>query len=147
MHDALDLRELLGDEVIQRQESGYHLDAVLPQAEKVLQSDGPRWSAELEQAYRLLETASVRPDWPYQEPQDEAVILAIPSAAATTAPPGPNDWPTGCTRPGWPARLAATWANPSRASAGTAPGCAATSSRPLTRSPTTCRCWTQCLRA
>ncbi len=91
MHDALDLRELLGDEVIQRQESGYDLDTVLPQAEKVLQSDGPRWSAELEQAYRLLETAPVRPDWPYQEPQDEAAILAIPSAAATIAPPGDSE--------------------------------------------------------
>ena len=91
MHDALDLRELLSDEVIQRQESGYDLDTVLPQAEKVLQSDGPRWSAELEQAYRLLETASVRPDWPYQEPQDEAGILAVPSAAATIAPPGDDE--------------------------------------------------------
>ena len=91
MHDALDLRELLGDEVIQRQESGYDLDAVLPQVEKVLQADGPRWSAELEQAYRLLETASVRPDWPYQEPEDETAILAIPPAAATVAPPDDNE--------------------------------------------------------
>ena len=126
MHDALDLRELLGDEVIQRQESSFSLDTVLPQAEKVLQSDGPRWSAELEQAYRLLETAPVRPDSPYQEPQDEAAILAIPSAAATIARPATANWPTGCTRPGWAGALAATWANQSRVTAGTAPGCAAT---------------------
>jgi ADP-ribosylglycohydrolase len=91
MHDALDLRELLADEVIQRQESGYDLDAVLPRVEKVLQADGPRWSAELGQAYRLLETASVRPDWPYQEPQDEAAILAIPATAATIAPPAESE--------------------------------------------------------
>jgi ADP-ribosylglycohydrolase len=91
MHDALDLRELLGDEIIQRQESGYDLEAVWPEVQKVLQADGPSWSGDLEDAYRLLDTTTLRPDWPYTEPQDEAGILAIPATAARIAPPGPAE--------------------------------------------------------
>ncbi len=87
MHDALDLRELLADEIIQRQESGYDVAAVLPGVKQVLAADGPRWSAALEDAYRELEDTSVKVDWPYDEPQTEAEILAVP-ADVTLAVPG-----------------------------------------------------------
>jgi ADP-ribosylglycohydrolase len=87
MHDALDLRELLADEIIQRQESGYDVAAVLPGVKQVLAADGPRWSAAVEDAYRELEGTSVKADWPYDEPQTEAEILAVP-ADATLAVPG-----------------------------------------------------------
>lgn len=78
MHDALDLRELLADEIIQRQESGYDVSHVLPRVKEILADGGPRWSAGLEHAYRELEAASVKPDWPYAEPQSETEILAVP---------------------------------------------------------------------
>lgn len=76
MHDALDLTELLSDEVIQRQESGYDVEPVLAEVRAAIAAAGPAWSAELEQAYRLLERTSVRPDWAYEEPQSEAGIFA-----------------------------------------------------------------------
>lgn len=88
MHDALDLRELLSDEITQRQESGYDLTGVLPEVQRVLDADGPRWSAELEQAYHRLEEAPVRADWRYDEPQDEAAIFAaLPDTPATPGEP------------------------------------------------------------
>lgn len=76
MHDALDLRELLSDEVIQRQESGYDVEPVLARVQAAIAASGPAWSAELEQAYALLEGTSVGPDWAYEEPQSEAGIFA-----------------------------------------------------------------------
>jgi ADP-ribosylglycohydrolase len=89
MHDALDLRELLGDEIIQRQESGYDLEAVLPEVRAALTAPGPAWSAELEGAYHLLESTTVQAGWTYVEPAGLAGILASlprPDAAQLTAP-------------------------------------------------------------
>jgi len=92
MHDALDLRELLADEIVQRRESGYDLTAVLPRIQQAypvqaaLAAQGPRWSADLERAYLDLADTSVRPDWPYDEPQTEAEILAVPPGARLPRP-------------------------------------------------------------
>jgi hypothetical protein len=88
MHHALNLRELLADEIIQRRESGYELDGVLADARRVLGPDGPAWSAELEQAYRMLEQAPVRADWVYSEPQGEQEITgALPADVLLEPPP------------------------------------------------------------
>lgn len=89
MHDALDLRELLADEVIQRQESGYVLDGVRADVQRVLAVAGPAWSTELEQAYQLLQDTSVVPGWPYAEPQDEEGIFT--SLAGDVLLPLPPD--------------------------------------------------------
>lgn len=86
MHDALDLRELLADEVIQRQQSGRDVTPVLPRVREVLAAGRGRWSAELEQAFRALEDASVKPDWPYAEPQTEAEITALPALEPLAVP-------------------------------------------------------------
>ena len=76
MYDALELRELLGDEVIQRRESGYELDGVLPRVQEALGSGGSGWPPELERAFDVLEETRVRPGWPYAEPSDPEEIFA-----------------------------------------------------------------------
>lgn len=74
--DALELRELLGDEVIQRRQSGYELDGVLPRVQEALATGSTGWLPELERAYDALEGTRVRPDWPYAEPSGLEEILA-----------------------------------------------------------------------
>ncbi len=90
MHDALDLRELLADEVIQREESGYDIAPVLPRVRQILAAAGNRWSAELEQAFRALEATNLKPDWPYTEPQAEAEITALPPMQRFAVPGEPE---------------------------------------------------------
>jgi ADP-ribosylglycohydrolase len=90
MHDALDLRELLADEISQRQESGYDITPALPRVREILAAGGPRWSAVLEQAYHELEATSVKPDWPYTEPQAEAEIVALPPLDRLPVPAEPE---------------------------------------------------------
>ena len=86
--DALELGELLGDEVIQRQESGYDLDGALPVVREALAAGRTGWAPELGYAYDALEETRVRPDWPYAEPSGLDQILATLGADVELQPPG-----------------------------------------------------------
>lgn len=75
MHDVLDLREMLLDEVLQRRESGHLVDdpdpAVLRNADR----------AQLEALIAEVERAPRRHDWPYEEPDElDAIVAARPPA-------------------------------------------------------------------
>jgi ADP-ribosylglycohydrolase len=62
MHDVLDLREMLADEIVQRRESGYLVDTPEPAA--VAAAD----EAELARLLADVQAAPRDPDWPYMEP-------------------------------------------------------------------------------
>lgn len=81
MHfDALDLRELLGDELVERQESGYALDGLGTEVEAALEGPGSS-PADIERLYDRLDESLLRQDWPYEEPSGLEDVL---SAAAGT---------------------------------------------------------------
>jgi ADP-ribosylglycohydrolase len=91
MYDALELRELLGDEVIQRRESGYELDGALPRVQEALATGGSGWLPELERAYDVLEETRVRPGWPYAESSDPDEIFAALGDDVALQRPGKED--------------------------------------------------------
>ncbi len=80
MFDALDLRELLADEVVERVESGYVLGGLASEVRAAL--DGPRpSSAEIERLYGELDKTELRPGWAYQEPSAfEDILASAPGA-------------------------------------------------------------------
>ena len=84
MHDVLDLRDMLADEIIQRRESGHRVEA--PGADAVAGAD----RAGLERLLAAVEASPRDPAWPYDEPALDAARLAAPAPAA---PPGDADLP------------------------------------------------------
>jgi ADP-ribosylglycohydrolase len=84
LHDAQDLRELLGEELTQRQQSGYQVDEALAGEVRAAESgDGdPESAAAL---YEQLNETTLRPGWEFEEPSDLAEIEA--------AAPGPGAAP------------------------------------------------------
>jgi ADP-ribosylglycohydrolase len=87
MFDALDLGELLGDELVERAESGYALDGLAPEVRAAVEGSQAPWS-ELERLYGELDHTSLRPGWAYEEPSafDEVLALA-PGPEAGPRPP------------------------------------------------------------
>jgi ADP-ribosylglycohydrolase len=89
MHDALDLHELLGDELVQRRQSGFEVSTALADRILVASTEHNVPVAEVEELYNELESARPRPGWEYEEPtaldqiQDEA-----PGVAASGSPDG-----------------------------------------------------------
>jgi ADP-ribosylglycohydrolase len=91
MLDALDLRELLGDELVERSESGYDLDGLSMEVRAVL--DDPRAApGNIERLYDELDHTRLRPDWPYEEPSGFQEILAAAPGAEHRPPPAPDDF-------------------------------------------------------
>ncbi|HEX6026209.1 MAG TPA: ADP-ribosylglycohydrolase family protein [Solirubrobacter sp.] len=82
MHDVLDLRELLSDEIVQRRESGYELDGAAASLE-------PDSVPSDELARRLDELESLRrsPGWHYDEPSTWDEIVAARGEEPPTLPP------------------------------------------------------------
>src|SRR5687767_11390436 len=80
MHDALDLRDLVANELVQRRESGYEVTELEAAVELAL-GDG---SAPLGELLDRLEQAPRSTSWPYQEPSALGDILAqLPETAPT----------------------------------------------------------------
>ena len=75
MHDAMDTRGLLSDEVVQLQESG-HSVARTPELDELINGPAER-SAALDQAYEKVVQSPVRADWGYDEPSSLEEILAL----------------------------------------------------------------------
>ena len=81
MHDVLDLREMLADEIVQRRESGHVV------AEPDPQLIATRDDHELRAAIGAVEASPRSPDWPYEEPESLAEIAAArPRAPELEAP-------------------------------------------------------------
>ena len=81
MHNALDLQELLGDEFVQRQQSGHQVDEALA-AEIGAAKSGDASQEAYAALYDRLEQTPLRPDWEFEEPSDLADIEAAAPGAA-----------------------------------------------------------------
>jgi len=80
VHDVLDVAEMLSDELAQRRESGYDIAEVEVVCRRALQSGLPE---EIERAYALLQEASLRADWRFEEPSSlEEIRGSLPPAPA-----------------------------------------------------------------
>jgi ADP-ribosylglycohydrolase len=73
VHDVLDVRNVLADELAQRRESGFEVADLEASVREAL-SDGS--SAQCEHLLEELERRSLRSDWPYEEPSDWSGIQA-----------------------------------------------------------------------
>lgn len=84
MHDVLDLRDILADELTQRRESGFDVDDL---EEPVRDAITGGSIAEREKLLEELGNRPLRPDWPYEEPSDWSEIqAALPEQPALSAP-------------------------------------------------------------
>jgi ADP-ribosylglycohydrolase len=90
LHNALDLRELLADELVQRQQSGYQVDEALAAAVRAAAAEsGDSSEAAQEALYDRLDQTPLRPGWEFEEPSDLAEIeAAAPGAQAAAIVPG-----------------------------------------------------------
>jgi ADP-ribosylglycohydrolase len=84
LRNALDLRDLLSDELVQRQQSGYHVDDALAAGIRAaLSSDRP--DADLAELYDQLDQTALRPGWDFEEPTELAGIVAAAPGALSVA--------------------------------------------------------------
>ena len=76
MFDALDLRELLGDELVQREESGYDVVGLSAEVQAAVDNleSAP---GEIERLYNELDRTQLRSGWAYEEPSVLEEILAL----------------------------------------------------------------------
>jgi hypothetical protein len=74
VHDALDLRDLVADEVAQRRESGFDVSSVEADAERAIAL--PALDAELARLLQRTESTPRRTDWTFVEVDDPASLIA-----------------------------------------------------------------------
>lgn len=86
MHDALNLQELLRDELIQRQQSGFDVGMTLVERVTAASTDPATPVAEIEKLYDQLEQAPVQAGWDYREPTALDEILAEAPGASRGEP-------------------------------------------------------------
>ena len=81
MHDVLDLREMVAEEIVERRESGYAIDDVAPSADAIVRAR----EHELREFLSRLAAAPRSPDWRYEEPSELAAIEAAQPPAPARA--------------------------------------------------------------
>lgn len=81
MHDVLDLRALVPDEAEQLAHSGYPADALAAEARLAAGADEPARLARIEDHLSRLDRD---PAWAFEEPDDDATLLALADAALVT---------------------------------------------------------------
>jgi ADP-ribosylglycohydrolase len=74
VHDVLDLRDLVADEVAQRRESGFDVSSVEADAERAIAL--PAVDAELARLLQRIESMPRRTDWTFVEVDDPASLIA-----------------------------------------------------------------------
>ena len=84
MWGTLDVRELLGDELVERRQNGYNLGGLAPRIEAAL-GEPEVADADLEQLYEQLERTETAPGWGYYEPSGFAE-MSVQWPAAEPAP-------------------------------------------------------------
>lgn len=83
MHDALSAVEMLRDELTQRQQTGYAVDDIAAEADRVDPADTARLWSLVDQ----LADAPRKPDWKYEEPDGRADIWdTLPRAESMPTP-------------------------------------------------------------
>ncbi|WP_375431512.1 ADP-ribosylglycohydrolase family protein [uncultured Friedmanniella sp.] len=84
-YDPLNPRDLLHDEILQRQESGYDVDGVIGEANATDPADRAAVLALVDS----MATLERRPDWSYEEPDSleeiQASLLAVPRPSSSPA--------------------------------------------------------------
>jgi ADP-ribosylglycohydrolase len=88
VHDVLDVRDLISDELDQRRESGYETATIAPAIEAALATDDQE---ALERLLTELEAAPRSTEWRYDEPSDADAIVAARGEPPATAPLRLND--------------------------------------------------------
>lgn len=84
MHDALDLSDLVWDEIAQRRETGYSVDEAVAAAKGVDFADRAAAAALLDSLQDLPRT----PGWGYEEPNAlEDILAVLPTPAPAQTPP------------------------------------------------------------
>ena len=92
MHDARNLLGLLGDELVQRQQSGYEVEDGLADKIRAAVADGSSTAQEAADLYEQLDQTSLRAGWEYEEPSAlDDIIAAAPQAPAIATPPSGAD--------------------------------------------------------
>jgi ADP-ribosylglycohydrolase len=90
--DARNPRGLLGDELVQRQQSGYAIDDSLTAQIRAAVSDETATSQEIAELYSQLDRSALRADWDHEEPSAlEAILAAAPDAPAAAAVPSEDE--------------------------------------------------------
>lgn len=74
VHDVLNLRDILCDELVQRREEGYDVSALEGQIEQAVTHES---GATLSRLYDLLEQTQKRANWAYHEPSSLQEIRAV----------------------------------------------------------------------
>lgn len=87
MYDPLLIEDLVRDELAERREDGYLVDAIATRTQAAALRGGDAADAALAE----LEQASRREDWPYEEPSTLAEIEAACAGFAAEPDPGPTD--------------------------------------------------------
>jgi ADP-ribosylglycohydrolase len=92
VHDARNLRGLLDDELVQRQQSGYAVDDSLTEEIRAAVDYETATSQEIAGLYERLDHTTLRADWDYDEPSAlEDILAAAPDAPSAAAVPGPDE--------------------------------------------------------
>ena len=92
VYDARKLRALLGDELVQRQQSGYGVDDSLAEEIRAAVSDETVTSQEIAGLYDELDRTVLRADWDHEEPSAlEDILVAAPDAPSPAAVPGQDE--------------------------------------------------------
>jgi ADP-ribosylglycohydrolase len=85
VHDVLDPRDVVVDEAEQLLHSGYPAGELQAEAREAAARNDLAGLEELERRLAVLERG---PDWPFDEPDDEATLLGLAAAAPKLALPG-----------------------------------------------------------
>jgi len=83
VHDVLDLRDLVADELAQRRETGHDVAALEPVVAAAVRAGD---AARLEEVLERLEALAPDPAWQYEEPTASGEIRACLGAAPAAAP-------------------------------------------------------------
>ena len=99
MHDVLDLRDILADELAQRRESGFDVEDL---SDVVAEAVADGSTAQREELLAEVEGRPLRSDWAYHEPSGwEAILAALP--------PPPDLPPLELSEDGLRERLSGAW--------------------------------------
>jgi ADP-ribosylglycohydrolase len=94
VHDARNLLGLLGDELVQRQQSGYEVEDGLADKIRAAVADGSATPREAAGLYEQLDQTRLGAGWEYEEPSAlDDIIAAAPEAPAIASAPGPEELP------------------------------------------------------
>ena len=93
MSDQRNLRDLLGDELVQREQSGYAVADSLAEQVRAAAGDESATGQQVAELYEQLDHTVPRTDWKHAEPSAlEDILAAVPGAPSAAAPPGRDEF-------------------------------------------------------